>query len=331
MRRNQDAEVREQVPNFCPLIETEAAHHKVFPPIPPQRFFNLPRLEIGPIEHGHALGGIRREDALHGIGNEQSFVLAVQRLVKPDLVSLTRIGPQPLALAFGIVRHHRAGGFEDVLRRAVILLESNHSRVRIIALEIENVPNVRATPAIDRLILVTHHANVLVPLRKQPHQLILSAIGVLILIDHQEFVAPRVLTPQILVVLQQADGFQQKIVEIEGIGLPEAILITLVHHGQPRRFRIFRRTVHILRRLLVALGVGNPGAHGPVLHELFVEPDVAEDLLDQRHLIVVVVDVELASEAGAYVGETGAIAPQRAHAEGVKRRHQRSRAMLRVA
>src|SRR5208283_1938041 len=212
----------------------------------------------------------------------------------------------------------------------VILFEANHRCVWVIALEIENIPNVRAAPAVNRLVLVAHYANVLVPLREQPHQLILSAIGVLILVDHQEFVAPPVLLSQILVVLQQPNRFKQQIVEIERIGLPEAILITLVHHGQPRRFRILRRTVHILRRLLVALGVRYPGAHRPVLHELFVEPDVAEDLPDERDLVVVVVDVELAREAGAHVGETRSIASQHAHAEGVKRRDQRSRAMLRI-
>ena len=52
-----------------------------------------------------------------------------------------------------------------------------------------------------------------------------------------------------------------------------------------------------------------------VLHELFVEPERSVDGLDDRDLIVVVVDGELAREAGADGGERVAIAPQQAHAE----------------
>ncbi len=40
------------------------------------------------------------------------------------------VGPQPLALALLVVRHHRAGGFQDVLGGAVILLQADDLGVR---------------------------------------------------------------------------------------------------------------------------------------------------------------------------------------------------------
>ena len=71
-------------------------------------------------------------------------------------------GPELLALARLVVLHHRAGGRQNVLGGAVVLLQPDGLGVRKVALEIQDVADVRAAPAIDRLVLVAHHADVVV-------------------------------------------------------------------------------------------------------------------------------------------------------------------------
>ena len=48
-------QVRDDVLDFGALIEAEAADHDVFAAVAAQRFFNLPRLRIGAVEHGDAI------------------------------------------------------------------------------------------------------------------------------------------------------------------------------------------------------------------------------------------------------------------------------------
>ena len=121
---------------------------------------------------------------LYGVGDEQRFVLGVEAGVQAQLVARRRFGPQLLAFALFIILHHRTGRAQDVLGGAVILLQPDGLGLTEIALEIQNIADVRPAPAIDRLVLVAHHAHVAVHLGEQPHQLVLTAVGVLILVHH---------------------------------------------------------------------------------------------------------------------------------------------------
>ncbi len=51
-------QIRDDVLDFGALVEAEAADHDILAPVAPQRFFDLPRLEVGPVENRHVLVGI---------------------------------------------------------------------------------------------------------------------------------------------------------------------------------------------------------------------------------------------------------------------------------
>jgi hypothetical protein len=97
---------------------------------------------------------------------------------------------------------------------------------RILALEIENVPDVSPAPAVNRLILVPDHADVAMTAqgrtRKKRQQEILRAVCVLILIDMQVSIAA-------LVFLQNITGFMVgKEYEHGGIARDGAKMVTAV-------------------------------------------------------------------------------------------------------
>src|SRR5438309_1593303 len=75
--------------------------------------------------------------------------------------------------------------------------------------------------------------------------------------------------------------------------------IFFVNDSKPRHQRIRGRSSQVIRRLLMALGVADPRKRSAMLHEFFVEPELAIQPFDDRYLIVVVVDVEARRETGA--------------------------------
>ena len=67
--------------------------------------------------------------------------------------------------------------------RAVILLEPDDLRRREILLEAQDVADLGAPPAVDRLVVVADAAEIAMALRQQPQPQILRDVGVLILVD----------------------------------------------------------------------------------------------------------------------------------------------------
>ena len=90
---------------------------------------------------------------------------------------------QSFLAAVAVVGDHRVGGREDRLRRAVVLLELDHLRVREVALEVEDVADVGAAEAVDRLVVVADHHQVAVLAGEQLQQPVLGVVGVLVLVD----------------------------------------------------------------------------------------------------------------------------------------------------
>ena len=114
------------------------------------------------VEDRHAIAGIPRQMLFGGVGDEQRFVLRVEGGIQAHVLALGPFGPEFLTLARLVVLHHRAGRRQDGFRRTVVLLQPDGAGLGEIALEIQNVANVRPAPAIDRLVFVPHHAHVAV-------------------------------------------------------------------------------------------------------------------------------------------------------------------------
>ena len=199
-----------------------------------------------------------------------------------------------------------------------ILFQPDHARPRKIVLEIQNVLDVRAAPAIYGLVFIAHHADVAVRLGEQLHQLVLAAVGVLVLIDH-DVAQPAVVQPTSgFIVMEQAHGFKQQIVESQGVGGEQSLLVLVPDHGQLARRWIVRLAIKILRGLFQIFGMADARQRRAVLHELLIQAQMAKGGFDERQLVFIVVDTETAREAWTNLRQRLAIAPQQPHAEGMK-------------
>ena len=183
--RAQDAQVGQRVLDLAPGVEPRAADELVADAVAQERFLDRAGLGVHPV-HDRDLAG------------PEARVVLVVGAPGQGASRVRRPGPRPggrstrpppprcrprsagsgrrpafsvqsfLSLRARVARDDRVGGVEDQLRRAVVLLELDHRGVRPVALEVEDVAQVRAAPRVDRLVVVADDAQVAVAWPRAP-------------------------------------------------------------------------------------------------------------------------------------------------------------------
>ncbi len=149
----ENGEVRDGILDLGPLVEPWAADHLIRDLLAHQDVLEHAALRVGPVEDGD-LGSrpavvdetrdLRRDEARLGV-----LVLDLDDLHR---LTLSELREETLGLAVPVVLDHRVGGAENRVRRAVVLLESDRARPGKVALEVEDVADVGATEAVDRIV-----------------------------------------------------------------------------------------------------------------------------------------------------------------------------------
>ena len=75
--------------------------------------------------------------------------MLIIRHVADNLLTLTVGGPQVLLAATLILRNDRIRRVQDGLRRTVVLLKQNRVRLRVVPLELLNIPDGGSTEGIN--------------------------------------------------------------------------------------------------------------------------------------------------------------------------------------
>ena len=127
----------------------------------------------------------------------------------------------------------------------------------------------------------------------------------------------RILGADPLGLLEQVDGLEEKVIEVERVALfqrvqvirvnPRDVLVATVPTGGSR---------HLVGTFHAVLGMADSRERGPGLHEAVVDVQLFQRVLDDRELVRRVVDDEIAREP-----DGGRLAAQQTGAERVKRRH----------
>ena len=310
-------EVGHDVADLGAVEESRAAHDLVGHARAQEHIFEDTRLGVGAVEHGDVV--VARTlgmQLLDLAGDPAALVALIARLEGLDLLAIALGRKQTLVLALRVMAHHGVGGAQDMTRGAVVLLQLDGLAVFKVLLEVQDVGDVGATPAVNGLVVVAHDHEVLVLGGQQVGDLVLDVVGVLILVDANVAEALLVLVEHLGAGTQQLERAHEQVVEVHGVGGTQAAL-----------------KLHIdLRGLFV---VGAVGGFEHVLgpdHGVFGRADLAADhvdgellLLDAERLhnvahhalgIIVIVDGELAGIAQ----QVGVLA-QHAHAHGVEGAH----------
>ena len=232
----QDPQVGQGVLDLAALVEARPADELVRDPVAQERFLDRPGLGVHPV-HDRDVGGLEllgvvvgppgeHRAAAHELldppGDPLGLVVLVVGLVAADEPAAGVRRPELLLGPGRVARHDRVGRVEDELGAPVVLLELDDDGVRVVALEVEDVPDVRPAPAVDRLVVVADDREVAVLRGERLDPQVLRPVRVLVLVDVQ--VAPAILVAGSTsgASVEEPDGGEQQVVEVEGARRPPA-------------------------------------------------------------------------------------------------------------
>ena len=217
------------------------------------------------------------------------LVLHLDRLYR---VAFAELGEEPFRLALAVALDHCVGRAEDCVRRAVVLLESDRVRPGEVALEVEDVGDVRAAERVHGLIGVSDREDIAVLAAEELQEPVLGVVRVLVLVD--EDVAERRLPPLtgFREPLEHVDGQHQQVVEVDRVGAEQLALVQPVHL---RNGLVIERADpgHVLVRAdQPVLGVRDLRVDAAGREPLRVAAELLQARLHDAHLVRLVVDRE---------------------------------------
>ena len=164
-RRVDHPQIGERVADFGALVEARAADHAVGQAERDETVLEFAHLERGAHQDGDLVErvGFPIDCALQLLdllADGAGFFLGVPGAGHGDLLAGHVVGAQRLAEPAFVVGDQVRGGGEDVAGRAVIALEPDHRGAGEIVLEAQDVVDLGAAPAVDRLVVVADAADV---------------------------------------------------------------------------------------------------------------------------------------------------------------------------
>src|SRR5690606_24193116 len=152
---------------------------------PQQGFLKRPRLGVGAVEDGNVLPAITvlTQCLFDHLDNIAGLVLLVEGLIKTYGFTIRVTGPQVLAQPFAVVADQGVGGLENGGAGAVVLLQADGLGLWKVLVELLDVFDAGAAPAVNGLVVVTdnHQAAGIGCEQTQPG--VLHSIGILEFID----------------------------------------------------------------------------------------------------------------------------------------------------
>ncbi len=154
LRVDEHAEVRRRVADLGALVEARAADDLVRDVLPHEHVLQHPRLRVRPVEDRDLAGRVAALDERGDLGRDEPclgvLVLDLDRRARGRPRRARRRDASACARVFCSMRELAAR--EDVVRRAVVLLERDHPRAGEVALELHDVADVGAAERVDRVV-----------------------------------------------------------------------------------------------------------------------------------------------------------------------------------
>ena len=187
-----------------------------------------------------------------------AFVVAHDRL---RLLALTELRRERLVLPLLIVLDERVRAAHDRRGRTKVLPERNRRRLGIVPFEIQDVAQVRAAPAVNRLIGIADDAEVAVARRELMRDGELRVVGVLILVDQDVLEALLIRVAHRVLPEKHLRDVHQEVIEVEGVVLAHDAAVRAVRPRDRAGVEVERLRLVCLRIEQLVLGVADHGRH----------------------------------------------------------------------
>ena len=179
-------EIGHGVADLAALVEARPADHAIGQTEGDETLFEFAGLKAGSHQDRDVVETMFLAlQILDHVADDPRLFLAVPDPANGHFLARLALGPQGLAEATVVARDQTRGGGQDVAGRAVIAFEADDAGAGKIALELEDVADLGAAPAVDRLVVVTDAADVAPLLGEQAKPQVLGDIGVLVLVDEE--------------------------------------------------------------------------------------------------------------------------------------------------
>ena len=168
-RRVDDAQIGERVADFGAFVEARAADDAIRHAERDEAVLELAHLKRRAHQNGDLVERVWRArwtaalQLLDLLADGAGLLFGIPGAGDGNLLARHVVGAQRLAEPAFVVRDQMRGGGEDVAGRAVIPLQPDHDGAGKIVLEAQDIVDLGAAPAIDRLIVVADAADVLLP------------------------------------------------------------------------------------------------------------------------------------------------------------------------
>ena len=157
-----EAQIGERVADLRALVEARAADDPIGQAERDEAVLELAHLERGAHQDRDLVERVAAAlQLLDLLADRARFLLGVPRRDDRDLLARLVLGAQRLAEPALVVGDEVRGGGEDVGGRAIIALQPDHLGAREVLLEAQDVVDLGAAPAVDRLVVVADAADVL--------------------------------------------------------------------------------------------------------------------------------------------------------------------------
>ena len=167
-----------------------------------------------------------------------------------------RGGLQHLFVPVAVERDERVGVCQDRGGRTVVVFEPHDLGVRPVLLESQDVRDLGPAPAVDRLVVVAHDAQVAMAAGERFDDLVLAVVGVLVFVDEHVIEPLGFGAANGGEASEKLHGEQQQVVEIDGADALEILLIAAVGGGR----QVLAVSANGVGRLLGAEGGRLPAA-----------------------------------------------------------------------
>ena len=286
------AQICDDILDLAPIVKPHRAHHRIGHARCVECLLDVAGLRVRPIEHGNisVLDIEHRMQTLYLAHDKGRLVLLRRTFVDDNRIALHIVRPQSLFLAIQIVFDDCVRRLEDILCRAVVLLEQDDCCLRIVALEIEDIAHIRAAPAVDGLIRIAHNADVPVSPGKEFRDLILRPVRVLILVHKDVAELLLILFPYLCVLRKHRNRQHQEIVKIERVVRTQLRLVKLIDLRDLLGKEIARARRELYRRQELVLRIRDMRLHRPRRRMLLVDIQLFEALANETFAVRRIVD-----------------------------------------
>src|SRR4030043_1839678 len=229
-------QVSQDILNLLPFIKLHPSNDRIRNLAFNQFVFYGTGLGINPVKDSHITIGpdrLLRGDSLYDfLYDKTRLIHFILGHIKGEEFAFRILCPEFLLLSVPIFSYDMAGCLENVLRGAIILFQGENFSLRKVLLKIQNISYLCASPAVDGLVIVSDHTDILMGLDHLSDELILNQVGILKLINHHITAEFLISFEDLRMAPEKNRHKGEKISKVEGVVSSEILLVALINHCQ---------------------------------------------------------------------------------------------------